>query len=162
MTTDDAGRLGSRTKGLASRFRGARSTDFDVPYDPERMDHHVVSVGLTALATSIALTGCAQGSAGARVAALRDFARSLPVCASGEPAMSLADAMARTWKAGDRLVVRGHLSVVSFGPPCDSNTPPVLIRTAPSPGPCGAAPSIPLRSRTRFPEAWCPWQQTPR
>ena len=38
--------------------------------------------------------------------------------------MSVADAIARTWKAGDRLVVRGHLSVVSFGPPCDSSKPP--------------------------------------
>jgi hypothetical protein len=52
---------------------------------------------------------------------MRDFARSLPVCASGKPAMSVADAMARTWKAGDRLLVRGYLSVVSYGPPCDSS-----------------------------------------
>jgi hypothetical protein len=88
------------------------------------MERGAATIGLTALAASIALAGCAQGSAGSRVAALRDFARSLPACASGEPAMSVADAMARTWKAGDRLVVRGHLSVVSFGPPCDSNTPP--------------------------------------
>jgi hypothetical protein len=55
---------------------------------------------------------------------MQDFARFLPACAAGEPAMSVTDALARTWKAGDRLLVRGYLSVVSYGPPCDSRLPP--------------------------------------
>ena len=81
----------------------------------------VVLIRLTMAA--VVFGGCAHGPS-ARVAAMRDFARSLPACASSAPAMSVTDALARTWQAGDRLLVRGYLSVVAYGPPCDSRLPP--------------------------------------
>ena len=70
------------------------------------------------MACGLIWIGCSHSGFGARVAILRQVATTIPICARDQPAQSVANALARDWQPGDRMMVRGFfLSSYYFDDP---------------------------------------------
>jgi hypothetical protein len=71
------------------------------------------------VAAGAALAGaCLHDSVNARRGTLAEFARALPTCPAQSHVWNVSEVAGSGWVPGSRVLVRGHLAVVSFGPPC--------------------------------------------